>query len=82
MDSGQWMRFQNFAPAMIPASPTFNLVRPVAQRVYPMDAMTEKGKGLEFEFENIPVKAWEGERIHEVGVDDLELTLGSGKTRN
>ncbi|XP_057502404.1 protein BRASSINAZOLE-RESISTANT 1-like [Actinidia eriantha] len=82
VDSGQWMRFQNFAPAMIPTSPTFNLVRPVAQRVYPMDAMTEKGKGLEFEFENIPVKAWEGERIHEVGVDDLVLTLGSGKTRN
>ncbi len=24
---------------------------------------------------------WEGERIHEVGVDDLELTLGSGKSR-
>ncbi|CAA6653566.1 unnamed protein product [Spirodela intermedia] len=25
------------------------------------------------------VKAWEGERIHDVAVDDLELTLGSGK---
>lgn len=39
-----------------------------------------KGKGMEFEFENggVKVKAWEGERIHDVGLDDLELTLGSG----
>lgn len=28
------------------------------------------------------VKAWEGERIHEVsGSDDLELTLGNSSTR-
>ncbi|KAG8386447.1 hypothetical protein BUALT_Bualt03G0149700 [Buddleja alternifolia] len=27
------------------------------------------------------VKPWEGERIHEFGSDDLELTLGSSKTR-
>lgn len=27
------------------------------------------------------VKAWEGERIHEECADDLELTLGSSRTR-
>lgn len=43
-------------------------------------AAAERGRGSEFEFENGKVKPWEGERIHEVGVDDLELTLGSGKT--
>ena len=42
----------------------------------------ERGRGPEFEFEsNAAVNAWEGERIHEVGADDLELTLGSGKAR-
>ncbi|KAA8528623.1 hypothetical protein F0562_035978 [Nyssa sinensis] len=85
VDSGQWMNFQAFAPAMVPTSPTFNLVKPVAQRISPNDAVTENGRGSEFEFESsIPVKPWEGERIHEVGLelDDLELTLGSGKTQN
>lgn len=82
VDSGQWMSFRTFAPALVPTSPTFNLVRPVAQQASPNDAMMAKGKGPEFEFENILVKPWEGESIHEVGLDDLELTLGSGKTRN
>lgn len=41
----------------------------------------ERGQVSEFEFESERVKPWEGERIHEVGVDDLELTLGSGKAR-
>lgn len=66
---------------MGPTSPTFNLVKPVAQRTSPKDAISEKGKGIEFEFENGGVKAWEGERIHDVGLDDLELTLGSGNSR-
>ncbi|KAJ6413101.1 hypothetical protein OIU84_006000 [Salix udensis] len=39
----------------------------------------ERGRGAEFEFENCRVKPWEGERIHEIGVDDLDLTLGIGK---
>lgn len=39
----------------------------------------ERGRGSEFEFESGRLKAWEGERIHEVGVEDLELTLGNGK---
>lgn len=66
---------------MGPTSPTFNLMTPVGHRISPMNAVSEKGKGVEFEFENIAVKAWEGERIHEVGLDDLELTLGSGNAR-
>ncbi|CAL5349186.1 unnamed protein product [Camellia sinensis] len=82
VDSAQWMSFQKFAPTMVPTSPTYNLVRPVAQRGSLMDAMIEKGKGQEFVFESVPVKPWEGEKIHEVGLDDLELTLGSGKTGN
>lgn len=41
--------------------------------------LDHKGKGVEFGFENnVAVKAWEGERIHEVGLDYLELTLGRG----
>lgn len=39
----------------------------------------ERARGSEFEFESGRLKAWEGERIHEVGVEDLELTLGNGK---
>ncbi|KAK8938218.1 hypothetical protein KSP40_PGU013378 [Platanthera guangdongensis] len=30
----------------------------------------------EFEFGSRTVKPWEGERIHEFGAEDLELTLG------
>ncbi|KAL2498355.1 Protein BRASSINAZOLE-RESISTANT 1 [Abeliophyllum distichum] len=81
IDSGQWMNFQAYAnaPNMVPTSPTFNLVK--AQPVPSKDTMLDKGKGTEFGFENVAVKAWEGERIHEVGLDDLELTLGNGNTR-
>ncbi|KAL4301478.1 hypothetical protein HN51_052895 [Arachis hypogaea] len=39
----------------------------------------ERGRPSDFDFENSRVKPWEGERIHEVGVDELELTLGCGK---
>lgn len=42
-------------------------------------AVAQRGCGSEFAFESGTVKAWEGERAHEIGVDDLELTLGSGK---
>lgn len=66
-----------------PASPTFNLIDPVAPLPETVMAagggMPERGRGCsEFAFESGRVKAWEGERIHEVGVDDLELTLGFG----
>ncbi|CAI9777819.1 unnamed protein product [Fraxinus pennsylvanica] len=84
IDSCQWMNFQVCANAanMVPTSPTFNLMKPIANRVPSQDVvMSEKGKGIEFDFENVAVKPWEGERIHEVGMDDLELTLGSGNTR-
>lgn len=89
VDSGQWISFQKFAPSAsgMPTSPTFNLVRPVAPQAYTNNPMNENGRGPEFQFESAPVKAWEGERIHEVGIegmdvdDDLELTLGTGKTQ-
>ncbi|KAL0438581.1 UNVERIFIED_CONTAM: protein BRASSINAZOLE-RESISTANT 1 [Sesamum latifolium] len=85
IDSGQWMNFQAYANAAgaVPMSPTFNLMKVVAHEVPPKDAIMSdnKGKGTEFGFQNMAVKPWEGERIHEVGMDDLELTLGSGNTR-
>lgn len=81
IDSGHWMNFQSFGPNMVPTSPTFNLIKPVVQQISSRDAISGKGKGTEFDFEKLPVKAWEGERIHEVGLDDLELTLGSGNAR-
>ncbi|KAK6162814.1 hypothetical protein DH2020_002655 [Rehmannia glutinosa] len=86
IDSGQWMNFQayaNNAANGVPTSPTFNLVKPVVAHVVPSKdtIMSDKGKSSEFDFENVAVKAWEGERIHEVGMDDLELTLGNGNTR-
>lgn len=43
------------------------------------DAGKEQERGSDFEFMRGQVKPWEGERIHEVGLDDLELTLGSTK---
>ena len=62
---------------MTPNSPTFHLMEPMA----PSADAIGKGKGVEMEFENGGVKAWEGERIHDVGLDDLELTLGSGNAK-
>ncbi|KAH8503510.1 hypothetical protein H0E87_014694 [Populus deltoides] len=92
VDSGRWVSFLAVAPHVAPPSPTFNLVKPVAQQSGFQDgvdrhgglswgAAAERGRGAEFEFENCMVKPWEGERIHEIGVDDLELTLGGGKAR-
>ncbi|BFG20514.1 hypothetical protein CerSpe_067880 [Prunus speciosa] len=66
-DSGQWVCFQRFAPSLsvMPASPTFNLVKPVVAHQNLSDSEIPK------------VKPWIGEKIHEVGLDDLELTLGT-----
>lgn len=81
VDSGRWLSFQMTAPP----SPTYNLVNtvtrqePVASQQGLMAMDMDARGGPEFEFENGKVKAWEGEKIHEVGPDDLELTLGSGK---
>lgn len=55
-----------------PNSPTSNLVKSKAEVPAVNDAISEKRKG---------VKAWKGERFHDVGFDDLELTLGSGNTK-
>nr|GMD87529.1 protein BRASSINAZOLE-RESISTANT 1-like [Ipomoea batatas] len=80
IDFGHWMSFQKYG---VPTSPTFNLMKPVnPQRVPSNDAMIlDKEKIVDFGFENVAVKTWERERIHEVGLDDLELTLGGGTTR-
>ncbi|KAJ4967602.1 hypothetical protein NE237_019451 [Protea cynaroides] len=89
VDSGRWVSFQTAAPAAAPASPTFNLMKPVMVQQNSSSAagsgwglVGERGRGVEFEFECGRVKPWEGERIHEIGVDDLELTLGGSKARN
>ncbi|KAJ7944334.1 putative BRASSINAZOLE-RESISTANT 1 protein [Quillaja saponaria] len=92
VDSGRWVSFQAAVPSVAPPSPTFNLMKPLVQQTSLLDAVdlnggvhwgttTERGRGSEFEFESGRVRAWEGERIHEVGMDELELTLGSGKAR-
>ncbi|GJX66279.1 denticleless protein homolog isoform X2 [Tanacetum coccineum] len=44
------------------------------------DTILNRGKGLELDFETTlgsGLKAWEGEKIHDMRLDDLELTLGS-----
>ncbi|KAG7587095.1 BES1/BZR1 plant transcription factor N-terminal [Arabidopsis thaliana x Arabidopsis arenosa] len=86
VDSGHWISFQKFAQqqpfsaSMVPTSPTFNLVKPAPQQMSPNTAaFQEIGQSSEFKFENSQVKPWEGERIHDVGMEDLELTLGNGK---
>lgn len=86
VESARWVSFQT-APAT-PSSPTFNLVKPAilqnhqdvvdSRGQFAWGAVAQRGCGSEFAFENCTVKAWEGERAHEIGVDDLELKLGSG----
>ncbi|KAG6385917.1 hypothetical protein SASPL_154800 [Salvia splendens] len=86
-DSARWVSFQTGSSAVTPASPTYNLVKPVAQQTCLHEgqigwgAVAKRARGSDFEFANGAVKAWEGEMIHEVGMDDLELTLGSGKAQ-
>ncbi|MED6172236.1 brassinazole-resistant [Stylosanthes scabra] len=86
IESGQWLKFQAFGPsaAAMPTSPTFNLVNPVVtQHCVPDKAIQELRISPAEEFGVQPqVKPWVGEKIHEVGLDDLELTLGSGKARS
>ncbi|KAK1324056.1 Protein BRASSINAZOLE-RESISTANT 2 [Acorus calamus] len=90
IDSGRWVSFGTGPPSSAaPASPTYNLVNTIVPRpengggglVWGGGVVNEisRGGGSEFEFECERVKPWEGERIHEVSVDDLELTLGGGK---
>ncbi|PWA85885.1 hypothetical protein CTI12_AA141870 [Artemisia annua] len=78
IDSCKWLNFVS------PNSPTFHLVKPMASTSITNDAVLDKGKGLELDFESTRgsgLKAWEGERIHDMGLDDLELTLGSGNAK-
>ncbi|KAI4389574.1 hypothetical protein MLD38_001788 [Melastoma candidum] len=83
VDSEQWINVQRFAPPLIPRSPTYNLVRPAVLQNSPSATTKEQERVSEFEFLKGQVKPWEGERIHEVGLDDLELTLGyAGKNRS
>ncbi|XP_076908022.1 protein BZR1 homolog 1-like [Bidens hawaiensis] len=80
VDSGRWVSFQTMAASAAPASPTFNLVKPASQQPFFQNGLVvQNGPGSEFEFESSTLKAWEGERIHEICADDLELTLRSGK---
>ncbi|KAK7351692.1 hypothetical protein VNO77_11313 [Canavalia gladiata] len=83
VESGQWLNFQTFAPSAsaLPISPTLNFVKPVNQQhnMPGNTAIQEMTSSQVAEF-GVQVKPWVGERIHEVGLDDLELTLGSGKT--
>lgn len=88
VDSGHWISFQKFSQqpfhggSGVPASPTFNLVKPARQQLSPNNtaATQEIGQSSDFKFENSQVKPWEGERIHDVAMEDLELTLGNGKS--
>jgi brassinosteroid resistant 1/2 len=70
VDSGRWISFQHTAPT----SPTFNLVN---QGLASTGAEVVTGTAVvqDFEFEREKVTPWEGERIHEVAVEDLELKL-------
>ncbi|KAK9756321.1 hypothetical protein RND81_01G089000 [Saponaria officinalis] len=79
IDSGQWISFQRFARPPVPNSPTFNLVRPMVQQMSLNDVIEERARAAEAE--TVKVTPWEGERIHDVAMDDLELTLGSGPAR-
>lgn len=92
VEFAHWVSSQIVAPSAAPTSPTFNLVRPAFQQDVLLDALkghgefgcgeaAQRGRGSEFDFGSGKVMAWEGERIHGIAVDDLELTLGSRKAR-
>lgn len=76
------MSFQTFARHLAPLPPTFNLKRPAPRKISLDGGNKQKGIIPEMEIGGTQVKPWEGERIHEVGLDDLELTLGSGNPRS
>ncbi|WJX35920.1 Protein BRASSINAZOLE-RESISTANT 2 [Trifolium repens] len=81
VESGQWLNFQAFANAAKSVSPTLNFMKPVINEQHNMvpDSRMQEMRISEPEFGVQVVKPWVGERIHEVGLDDLELTLGNGK---
>ncbi|GJN11224.1 hypothetical protein PR202_ga29398 [Eleusine coracana subsp. coracana] len=79
---GRWISFQ---VATAPSSPAYNLVHHGSGGASASDSMememmdgAERG-AAEFEFgKGRVVTPWEGERIHEVAAEELELTLGVG----
>ncbi|CAH9094715.1 unnamed protein product [Cuscuta epithymum] len=89
IDSIRWVTSQTGVPFVAPASPTFNLVEPFSQQInlsavdghgdFDWVGAAKRARCAEFDFENGKVKAWEGEKIHDIGMDGLELTLGNGK---
>ncbi|GMH17513.1 hypothetical protein Nepgr_019354 [Nepenthes gracilis] len=79
IDSSQWISFNGFARPHIPTSPTSNLVNHMVQKRMPDDSIEERARVAEPE--NVTMKPWEGERIQDVAMDDLELTLGSRKAQ-
>ncbi|GAB2291317.1 brassinazole-resistant [Dionaea muscipula] len=87
IDSGQWISFKRFARPPIPTSPTFSLVKPMIQQMTLNEVIRESARVAPHPHphpqpeSSMTVKAWEGERIHDVGMEDLELTLGNGKAR-
>uniref|UniRef100_A0A7N0T7U5 Protein BZR1 homolog n=1 Tax=Kalanchoe fedtschenkoi TaxID=63787 RepID=A0A7N0T7U5_KALFE len=79
VDSGRWAANLTTAPS----SPTFNLVQPVGQQgTTPRFGDGKFARSSEFEFSSCRVKPWEGEIIHDMGMDDLELTLGTAKAHS
>ncbi|XP_047069336.1 protein BZR1 homolog 1-like isoform X1 [Lolium rigidum] len=87
VDSGRWISFQMATTA--PTSPAYNLVNinraasgsnSNSMEIEGMTAGEIRGRsgGPEFEFDKRIVTPWEGERIHEVAAEELELTLGVG----
>ena len=80
VDSGRWISFQMSATTA-PASPAYNLVNRGASGSNAMEVegmAVARGGPPEFEFDKGRVTPWEGERIHEVAAEELELTLGVG----
>ncbi|KAL0799794.1 hypothetical protein Bca101_054969 [Brassica carinata] len=82
-DSGHWISFQKFSQQpfrggfAVPPSPNFNLVKPpLPQLLFPNTAAAQEIG------QNSQVTPWEGERIHDVAMEDLELTLGNSKGRS
>ncbi|OIW14838.1 hypothetical protein TanjilG_30557 [Lupinus angustifolius] len=86
IESGHWLNFrQTFAPSAAsphPFCPSLSFsIKPPLQQQHALPDNRGKMQAMtisEAEFGE-QVKPWVGEKIHEVGLDDLELTLGSGK---
>jgi brassinosteroid resistant 1/2 len=77
VDSGRWISFQVAAATTAPASPTYNLVNSMEMDAPAADWGIRGGPEFEFDKGRV-VTPWEGERIHEVAAEELELTLGIG----